>query len=106
MGRSNDDRLALPDDERAGRAPREADQMALEILLNREISEEQRWTALRQLASEAVKVLKGEIDCPECSDHGPHADNGTLGWDRRFSCRACNCHFDLRDVVVEAEVMS
>ncbi len=69
--------------------------MALEILLDRDLSEDERWRALHGLATEANEVPKGEVVCPACGDAGPHDDNGSLGWDRAFSCRACGCHFDL-----------
>jgi len=50
---------------------------------------------MERLAHMASSVVNGTMPCPECSDAGPHDDNGSGRMsDLSFCCRACGCHFD------------
>ena len=61
------------------------------------LSDKPKATKARELAAlkKVAAEQRGEAECPDCGDAGPHDDNGAarrseLSW----CCRACGTHFD------------
>lgn len=70
-----------------------ADELALSLLLDGSLSPKQRDAKLKVLAKACADRLEGRVECPECGDAGPHADNGDVT-DRLYCCTACGNHFE------------
>lgn len=50
--------------------------------------------AQKKAAAHYAALRSGELECPECGDHGPHDDNGAFGDELVFYCRTCGTHFE------------
>lgn len=70
-----------------------ADQIALSILLDTKLTRAQAEKKLSRFANELSAHAKGEVECPECGDKGPHDHNGDR-LDPQFCCSACGMHFN------------
>lgn len=68
------------------------DAAALEILMDRSLTNREQQAKLQGLARLGARLVNGTIDCPECGDESPKDSSRCMG-ELEFCCGACGTQF-------------